>query len=363
MAEPITEAQLQALAAQHGGEKGRYVYPGDEKIPRVVQTETGSMEIPGLESVNPEPRYIVEFGDGRRAVIKPRLSAPDQYDVLDMPAPPSAALAGPKADIYNLPGRGLVRINPDGTATAVEGGQLAPSAAAGSWQSGTYYGGPDTPIPEALRTDPLAIEKMQQDYELRAAAENRLTGEAQERAQAAKIREKLDSLKIAMDLHQMDAKEAQQEYDNWWKREIELPQKQFEAEQERLGKGIEYGRQVGEAAVKDVTDLLPYRYSPGFLGRRENAFAEAGRGNFLAAKSAPLAQAYRGPDLAQTRAAAQSGGQRFYEQQFGFEPLEVAGQIPYRAPVPAAAGQMAAPGVSDDEEVVKQLARRLAGGM
>jgi hypothetical protein len=358
----MTEAELQALIAQFGGEiggpgKGRYLVESTEQRPK--RTASG-IEIEGVTEPNPTPDWVIETTGG---TLRVRPQPDGTYLPINIPNVPRPGSVATQQGFVNVPGVGLRKWDEaTQSLVPVPGGeaQQAPRAL-GAPQGGVFYErDPETGQVIAIGAAPGELARLQAQEQRAAAAEQRAQATFETNQVAAAWRQEMDRLKMLMDLNQIDEKQAKAEYDRWYQQNVELPAQQLAAEEKRIGAGLEYARQAGEAAVKDVTELIPYRYSPGFLGRRQAAFDAARVGNFQQGMYGPIAGAYRGPDLAQTRARAQAGAQRFYERQFGFEPLEVAGEIPYRAPVAAAVPGAAA--LSDDEELIKQFARQMIGG-
>jgi hypothetical protein len=267
---------------------------------------------------NPTPDWIIELNDGKRVGVRPQ---PDgSYLPFDVPAPAAAGRGTEGGAPYIAGGQ---RFDPTTNEFVDIPGYRGPQTAQGSWQNGVYYGPPGAAVPEAITSNPIALQQAQAQEQRLAPAEARLAQQATETQRQNAFQNQLAAIKAAEAANEIDAKRAQELRDYLYKTEVEFPQKLREQEDVLRGNALTYGQQAGTAAASDITAMLPYRYSPGFGERRAAALQGAARGDY---RPQPIAQGYVGPDLRATRQGAAQQATGSYLQQFGFDQPAV----PYR---------------------------------
>lgn len=349
----ITQAQLDALLAEFGGEsigpgQGRHQVAG----PNVPGFWDPEQTLPVQGGVPGPPRHVIETPRGNVTV---EVNADGTYTLVSAPNRPTAGAVAPHPATVGGGPAGTMYYDPDKkTWVPIEGTQPREPREPISASGGLFWRyNEQTGQMELVGADPFALGERQEAAEARRTAAARQA----EADRLAAVNAQMNGIKLAMDAGEIDAKRANELRDYVWKTSVEFPQKLMEREETLQQGAIARGQQAGAAAVSDITAGLPYRYSPGFEARQQAVQAEALRGNYQPGIQQSIARSYRGPDLAGARGQAERQYENQYLQRFGFDPMEAAGQVGYR---PAPAGAPPVQPLMDDEEELKELARQLA---
>lgn len=358
----MNEQQLQALAAAHGGIAGRTLDPKTTSRPLTIN----GIVVEGRSEPNPDPHWIITFGDGSQFRVQPQRDAQGQpsgeYAVADWgnlaPTRPTGN-EPPKGDIWNDPKTGRpyqVIEAADGSKhlVPVEG---TPSQVPIPLGNGGYVVNPATgameylppqPTPQGIGYQPMGNTVLQTlpDGTVRPVfVDQAAIARQQAELEDARTRTALQGQQVYQQGQQQQGQQAyqnaqleQQSFNNYWNNVIaasqadesaqqnaftrdyrllyELPRTQVADEnQARLNQyqaaasqgtyetgRFNAGQNAADARVRQLMETLPYRASPQFAQQFATRRAQEAQRQPLTPYTAD-AFTFRAPDFEGARRA------------------------------------------------------------